>query len=83
MVHVAKFNSVGDWEALFINGETVKQNHIGRVDVLPHLEGETIEVVETGRVNLPEEYAHYPSLEEMDEHDGFDYELHDYFTDNE
>jgi len=83
MVHVAKFDSVGDWEALFIDGETIKQNHIGRVSVLPYLEGETIDVVETGRVNLPEGYTRYPSLEEMDEHDDFDYELHEYFTDNE
>lgn len=83
MVHVAKFESVGDWEALFIDGEPVKQNHIGRVGVLSYLEGETIEAVETGQVNLPEDVYQYPTLQEMDENEDFDYELHEYFTDNE
>jgi hypothetical protein len=72
-VRVAKFKSVGDWEVLYVDGESVKQNHIGRVDVLPYLEGLTIESATSTRVNLPDGETHYPStLEEVLEDDRYD-----------
>ena len=75
MSHVAKFESVGDWEVLYVNGESVKQNHIGRIDVLSYLEGHTVDTVETGRVNLPEGDNRFPkTLEEVIEDKRYDYE---------
>jgi hypothetical protein len=76
MTTIHSFKSVGDWEGLYIDGELVKENHIGRVDVLSYLEeGMEIETVVSTRVNLPEGRTSYPtSLDEVIEDDGFDYE---------
>jgi len=79
MVHVAKFESVGDWEGLYIDGELVKENHIGRVNVLGYLEGVHVESVDTGQVNLPEGVYEYPTtLEEVIEDERFDYDGKNY-----
>lgn len=77
MTTIAKFWSVGDWEALYIDGEAVKQNHQRRVDVLSHIdEGSTIDAVVSRRLNLPEDDFRYPStLEEMDKDDRYDFDL--------
>jgi hypothetical protein len=73
-VRVARFESVGDWEVLYVDGESVKQNHIGRVDVLSYLEpGMTIQSATEARVNLPEGETRYPSdLDEVLEDDRYD-----------
>jgi len=61
-VRVAKFESVGDWEGLYVDDDLVKENHIGRVDVLSHLEpGMVIESATDMQVNLPEDEYSYPS----------------------
>lgn len=73
-VRIAKFESVGDWEVLYVGGEAVRQNHIGRVDVLSHLEpGMTIESTTSKQVNLPEDDFRYPdTLDEVLEDDRYD-----------
>lgn len=75
MTTIHKFHSVGDWEALFINGESVKQNHIGRIDVLQYIKpGMKIEKVVSQRVNLPEGDTRYPpSIDEVVERDDYDF----------
>jgi hypothetical protein len=79
MVHVAKFESVGDWEGLYVDGELVGENHIGRVDVLSHLEGVCVDPANTGQVNLPEGVYSYPeTLEEVIEDERFDYDGKNY-----
>lgn len=75
MTTVHKFKSTGDWEVLYIDGDAVKQNHIGRVDVLDYLEpGMELETIVSRRVNLPEDDYRYP--EQLD--DVIDDERYDY-----
>lgn len=73
-VRVAKFESVGDWEVLYVDGESVRQNHIGRVSVLSHLEpGMTIKSATSKQVNLPEDDYRFPdTLDEVLEDDRYD-----------
>lgn len=73
-IRVAKFESVGDWEGLYVDGELVKENHIGRVDVLSHLEsGMTIASATDMQVNLPEDEYSYPNtLDAVLEDDRYD-----------
>jgi len=75
MVDVHKFESVGDWEVLYVDGESVKQNHIGRVDVLDYLEDTKVDKVVTTRVNLPEGEHRFPdTLDEVIEREDFDFD---------
>jgi len=77
MTTVHKFYSVGDWEAVFIDGERVASNHQGRVSVLDYIEEgmEIEEAVET-RVNLPEDDYEYPkTIEEIINDERYDYGL--------
>jgi len=74
MVDVHKFTSAGDWEVLYVDGESVKQNHIGRVDVLKYLEDTKVDKKINARVNLPQGEARFPdTLEEVIERDDFDF----------
>jgi len=74
MVDVHKFESVGDWEVLYVDGESVKQNHIGRVDVVSYLEDTKVDDVVSTRVNLPQGETRFPdTLEEVIERDDFDF----------
>lgn len=76
MTTIHRFHSVGDWEALYIDGTVVKQNHIGRIDVLDYIEeGMEIEKAVSCRVNLPEERHSYPNrLKTIIESEEFDYD---------
>jgi hypothetical protein len=76
MKKIHKFWSTGDWEGLFIDGDLVKQNHQGRVDVLSYLEeGMEIETVVSQRVNLPEgDYSYPTTIGEIIENEAYDYD---------
>jgi len=76
MTIVAKFWSVGDWEVLYVDGEAVKQNHQGRIDVLDYLEdGMVIDKTISTRVNLPEGERCYPSnIEDVIADDRYDFD---------
>lgn len=76
MVTIDKFDSVGDWEAIYIDGETVCQNHLGQCSVLSSLEeGMTIEKVVSTRVNLPDGERRYPSnLEDVIQDERYDFD---------
>jgi len=71
-----KFQSVGDWEVLYVNGESVKQNHQGRVAVLDYIdEGMEIDVAVSKQVNLPEGKHRYPDqLTEVIEDERYDFD---------
>lgn len=66
MVDVVLVKGYGDWEALYIDGESVKQNHLGRIEVGKHLEGETVDSYERRSEEVPEGMARFPTdLEEV------------------
>jgi hypothetical protein len=75
-VDVYKFESVGDWEGLYVDGELVEENHQGRVDVLRYIGGKNIGTAKFMCVNLPENVSRYPStLQEVSDDDRFDFSL--------
>lgn len=78
MTTVVKLESVGDWEALFVGGECVKQNHIGRISVCDYISGVDVTEAAHLRVNLPEDDHHYPdTLEEIVDDDRYEFEMED------
>lgn len=72
-VVVAKFWSVGDWEAVYVDGERVESNHQGRTSLIDHIEGLTIDTAISRRLNLPEDDYEYPKdFEDLLEDDRYD-----------